>query len=222
MADTDDDAAGGDEDEKGLPPKDAKKDAKKKHRDNMLLIGVAVVGVILTFLIYRSNKAKASSSTSSTTSSALPTTAGYPLGGSSGDPYTQQALGSISDQLGQQTSALQGLVAAINNMGTGAGQSLQASPPAGTPAASAPPATPGYGYINLPGIGQSVILGELSPGGYSGYQVGGGAPVYFGNANAVSQGTGQETASNYAYTPVGFASLVSPTASSGGPLPGQH
>lgn len=220
MAD-DDETTGGDEDQRGLPPHDAKKDAKKKHRDNMILIGVAIVGVILTFLIYRSRQ----SSSTSTTATTSPPVSGTVAGGTGGDPYTQQALGSITNALGQQTSALQGISSLLTTLQSEVGQNVQASPPPSSspaPVAAAPPATPGYGYINLPGIGQSVILGYLGQGSYTGYEVGGGAPVYFGNAAGVSQGSAQETAGDYAYTPVQYAPLVSSSAAAGGPLPGQH
>lgn len=88
--------------------------------------------------------------------------------------------------------------------------------------APTPVASPGMGTINLPGIGQSIVLGQIGQGGsYTGYNVTGGAPVYFGNANAVSQGAGQETAGAYAYTPISYANLVSAGPSTEN-LPGAH
>jgi hypothetical protein len=84
------------------------------------------------------------------------------------------------------------------------------APPATMPVAAptpAAPATPGFGTINLPGIGQSIILGQI--GGSPGYSVGGGAPVYFGNANAVAQGPQAATPGSYAYVPASYGDLVS-------------
>jgi hypothetical protein len=190
-------------------------DAKKKHRDNMIYIGVALVGVILTFLIYRSNKAAQSASTTATTNPV--STAGLLAGGSgttnATDPYADAGINQLTQQGQAQTQALSGLTSLLQTLQSEVGQ-MQASPPAATPAAQTPPATPGYGYINVAGIGQSVILGNVGPGKqFTGYNVAGGAPVYFGNASNVAQGSAAEVPGSIAYTPVAYASLVgsSPT-----------
>lgn len=188
------------------------KDAKAKHHENLLYIGIALVGVIITFLIYRSQKANQASGTALSSS---PPVSGQVVGssGSSGtstDPYAEAGVNALQSQVQQQGQAISGFTALLNTLQSEVG-SMQASPPAAssTPTAAATPATPGYGYINLPGIGQSVILGQVGAGQtFSGYNVGGGAPVYFGNANGVAQGSAGEVAGNYAYTPVAYASLV--------------
>lgn len=193
------------------------KNAKGKHHENLLYIGIALVGVIITFLIYRSNKAAQASGTALTSS---PPVSGQVVGssGTSGtatDPYAEAGVNALTSQFQQQGQAISGLSSLLQTLQTEVG-SMQASPPAAAPVAAATPATPGYGYINLPGIGQSVILGQVTDSSqdFTGYNVGGGAPVYFGNANGVAQGAAGETQGNYAYTPVAYASLVGSGVSS--------
>lgn len=66
---------------------------------------------------------------------------------------------------------------------------------------------PGYGVIST-AQGPMVVLGEVSQ---PGYQVSGGAPVYFGNAQNLTQGDSLNSYPNYAYTPESYASFVSKT-----------
>lgn len=191
------------------------KDAKAKHHENLLYIGIALVGVIITFLIYRSNKqAQASGTALSSSPPVSGQVAGQGSGGTATDPYAEAGINALTSQFQQQGQAISGLSSLLTTLQSEVG-SMQASPPVTTPAAAAPAATPGYGYINLPGIGQSIILGQVGQGQtFSGYNVGGGAPVYFGNANGVAQGSQGEVAGNYAYTPVAYASLVGSSVSS--------
>jgi hypothetical protein len=79
------------------------------------------------------------------------------------------------------------------------------TPPATTPAAA--PKTPGYGTINT-AQGQMVWLG-VNQAGQPIYNVGGGAPVYFGNAQALATGAQYEKPGYDIYTPVSDAGLVS-------------
>jgi hypothetical protein len=44
------------------------------------------------------------------------------------------------------------------------------------------------------------------------YNVGGGAPVYFGNASALAQGAQYEQSGYDIYTPVGYSNQVAKTA----------
>lgn len=200
----------------GASPLGGKTDAKKKHHENLLYIGVALVGVILTFLIWRSNKS--STSSTATTGNPVPSSgllAGGSSGGTSTDPIAEAGLNTLTGQFQQDqasnASAFAGLQAALSNLTSEVG-SMQASPPTQAPAAQSPAATPGYGYINVTGIGQSVILGTVGQGQeFTGYNVAGGAPVYFGNASGAQQGAGAETPGAIAYTPVGYASLVGST-----------
>ena len=94
---------------------------------------------------------------------------------------------------------------------------LQATQAAGngTPAAAPAPApTPqfGQGLVDT-ALGPMVWLGVTGAGGSTAqdYQVGGGAPVYFGNAGALAQG-GTTQAGIDVYTPVGYENLVSQKA----------
>jgi hypothetical protein len=97
-----------------------------------------------------------------------------------------------------------------------------AAPPTANPAppsqaAPAPAASsyggPGYGVISINGQ-QFIELGQA--GKQLLYQVAGGAPVYFGDANGVSQGAEAEAYAAYhnqnVYTPIEFAPQVSATA----------
>ena len=95
------------------------------------------------------------------------------------------------------------------------------SPPSGS---NPPPATgttaknEGYGTITIGGK-QYAILGRA---GQEVYQVGGGAPVYFGNGNKVEQGSAAEAAAaksgGYAYTPIEYVSQIAakPTSEAAG------
>ena len=90
--------------------------------------------------------------------------------------------------------------------------SLQtAPPPAAPPPPQVPaPATPGYGLVNTV-KGLMIWLGLNQPGSPV-YNVGGGAPVYFGNANTLAQGAQYEQAGSDIYTPVGYQGQVAGTA----------
>ena len=73
---------------------------------------------------------------------------------------------------------------------------------------------PGYGTITIGGK-QYAILGRA---GSAVYQVGGGAPVYFGSANSIAQGSAAEAQAakngGYAYTPIEYASQIAKKATS--------
>lgn len=175
---------------------------------------VAAGGAAALFLAYKFIKSKqsASSSTAATlqpTSGPAPTTppqASVTLPG--GASYTGPASG-----LGSVLGAL------------GSGGTTTTTTPATPTAPSAPatptPTTPGYGVTTINGQ-QYVILGQAAPGSNP-YQVGGGAPVYFGNANNIAQGQAAEAAAasqgGYEYVPIAYASQVGATA--GAPAPGQ-
>jgi len=90
--------------------------------------------------------------------------------------------------------------------GTGtAPPSTGTAPPSTTPAASSSTATPGYGTVQT-AQGQMVWLGVDNPGSPI-YNVGGGAPVYFGNTQTLAQGP-PSAGNEDIYTPVGYAGLV--------------
>jgi IPT/TIG domain len=77
-----------------------------------------------------------------------------------------------------------------------------------------PPATAGYGVVTT-SQGQMIWLGTVTgPQTVTGFDVGGGAPIYYGNAQNLSTGPPSSFPADY-YTPVAYAGLVSktPTAS---------
>lgn len=101
------------------------------------------------------------------------------------------------------------------------------APPPTVPAppstGTAPPATqaqtPGYGLVQT-AQGEMVWLG-VNSAGQPIYNVGGGAPVYFGNASALATGAQYEQPGEDIYTPVGYEGLVAHnTATLGQPYVG--
>jgi hypothetical protein len=111
----------------------------------------------------------------------------------------------------------------------GGGSSTATAPPTtpSTPVAPAPPSTgtvppaaapvvpaasaPSYGLGTVQTAqGPMIWLGTTGPGGStsSDYQVGGGAPVFFGNASQLAIG-GTSQANEDVYTPVAYENLVS-------------
>jgi hypothetical protein len=116
-------------------------------------------------------------------------------------------------------SGLGGVLGALQQ-GTAPATTTTATPPP-PPTAPAAPSQPGYGVTTINGQ-QYVILGEAAPGSNP-YNVGGGAPVYYGNANNIAQGkaAAQQAASTggYEYVPIAYASQVGATP--GAPAPGQ-
>jgi hypothetical protein len=185
--------------------------------------GVAIGGLFVVlvggYLLIRSRKSSAASSTTQnatgTPATVYPTSSGITGDTNQGDYYAGilNQLNSNDTALSSQLTGLQtGITTAINGLTSVTNPSTGA-----TNTGSASGSQVGEGTIDLPGIGQSVILGQLnSADKVVGYNVGGGAPVYFGNANAVAQGLQYVQPNNFAYTPVQYESLVSPTATATG------
>lgn len=89
------------------------------------------------------------------------------------------------------------------------------SGPAGAPSGgggTGPAPTPGMGEVDT-ALGPMIWLGVTGPGGSTAgdFQVGGGAPVFFGNASSLAQG-GTQAAGVDVYTPVNYAGQVSAKA----------
>jgi hypothetical protein len=178
-----------------------------------IAIGGGIAALVGAYLIIRSRKSS-STATSSTTAAGGTAQTVYPTSsGITGDTNQGDYYAGILNQLNSNDSALSSQL-------TGLGTSITSAINAGTAAAN--PSTgatntgsasgssvPAYQTINLPGIGQADVLGQIGANGqYTGYNVGGGAPVYFGNANAVAQGPQGEQPGNYAYTPVQYQGLI--------------
>jgi hypothetical protein len=129
-------------------------------------------------------------------------------------------LSSIQQEIVNATIAAVGAPPSPPTSSTSTGSPTTATPPTSNPTSpttttsNPKPATgtsgqKGFGTIDIGGK-QYVILGEA---GKDVYQVGGGAPVYFGSANSIAQGSAAEQHATqnggYAYTPIEYANLVS-------------
>lgn len=183
---------------------------------------VAALGAgVLGFMYFR----KKSSSSSSTA----------PGGALTGQPnFSQQQEVQDFQIFSALTSAQQGSdlnflteVASLFAGGSSSGMGTSPAPPGtpnpGTPpqpvapappsTGTAPPATktPGYGTVQT-AQGQMIWLG-VNQAGQPIYNVGGGAPVYFGNAQALATGSQYEQPGEDIYTPVAYENLVSSNAS---------
>jgi hypothetical protein len=228
-----DDVEGKGDDEHEPPASGSKKAAapaaKRQHRDNLIIILVGVLGVIVTFLVYRKNQ---EASTTTTGTSAPATSTGTVAGGSSAsDPYADSMVEQLQGEQDASTSAIQGLQTMIGNLGS------ELSELGSGPSASSNPATqtPTYSWaitgINAADFPQTVSAAQLSanPTGYTalgyyggpgatdfqGAGVSGGAPVYaniFGGlAQGDSQGFSQVPAGTELYTPSQYAGNITGT-----------
>lgn len=220
--------AGGSAGGKPAPGSPADK-AKKQHRDNMLLIAVAVVGVIVTFLIYRSNKAAAASAGTLNPVPTSGTVAGS--SGSSSDPYADSMVESLGQQETANASALSGLGTLLGNLQTEiAGLGSGPGPAATNPATQTPTYGPPISGLNSADFAQDITFQQLqgSPGAYTpigyfsgndgtgfvGAQVSGGAPVYSGIFGGLAQGnTKVDPAGTELYIPSAYkGNIVGTTA----------
>lgn len=157
---------------------------KRQHRDNLVLIAVAIAGVILTYLVYRSRAA--SSSTTGTATSALPATTGTVTNAGATSAYGDQYLQALGQQITdtQQTqfaalaqsqsdamagfqAYLQNLANEISSLGSGPGatsppSSQTTSPPPNSPSSQAPTASGAQllGFTN-PATPVAAIGGQL-------------------------------------------------------------
>lgn len=113
-----------------------------------------------------------------------------------------------TDQTASGGNAVQ--ITVVTPGGSATGPSFTYAKPAtataatpGTPGAAAP-STAGYGVVPTK-QGTMIYLGTV---GGTGYEVGGGAPVYFGNATTLEVGNTNRQAGQDVYTPVAYASQV--------------
>jgi hypothetical protein len=178
----------------GTPAPGSPADQKKKqHRDNLVIIAVGIVGVIVTYLFYRSNKAAQAAATGTTSAtSTLPSTSGEVVGSGAGGG------GGYADQMAQQLAAqetangqaisglgtlLQTLSGEVADLQPGQGSTTTGSP------ASAGSVLPYIGPSSMPNIiqpgqytsSQFEQVGTETNGVYSGEEVAGGVPL-FGSA----------------------------------------
>lgn len=166
------------------------------------LLGAA--GLVVAVAAYVRSRQQAASSSSSTSPTATPSTSTVMPGSLA--PFTGSAGGGGSDMTGMSSILLQ-LEESISKLGDqqAAAPSPVTAPPTPTPS----PQTFGQGIVQT-ALGPMVWLGVTGAGGSTGadFQVGGGAPVYFGNAGSLAQGGTQQQGVDV-YTPVAYESLVS-------------
>jgi hypothetical protein len=167
----------------------------------MWIWGILFVVLIAVYLIHRKNQAAAAAATqqqASATSSNLGTvpvsnltTAAQPMPIQLGDTFVNT---SVPQSINVSPSTT------VNNQPPS--YSMQMAPP--------PAPSPAYGLVNT-AQGLMEWLG-VNKAGSPVYNVGGGAPVYFGNASALAQGAQYEQPGYDIYTPVGYAQQVAKTA----------
>ena len=172
-----------------------------------IVIGGGLAAAVVLYLILRS-RSSSSSSTQNSTAAATPV---YPtstdITGNTnfGDYYagllnSNQALANQVSQLGTD------LLSAINGQAGATNPSTGPTNNGSTSGTTTPDKTPGYGEVQT-AQGPMVWLGVVGPNSPI-YNVGGGAPVYFGNASNLATGPQYEHAGYDIYTPVSDASLV--------------
>ena len=191
----------------------------KKDYKTYIYIGVAVVGVIITYLIYSKTTGASSSTSGGSSGNQSPQSAPvvYSSGGGSGGQSAASAAGiaQIEQQLATMTSSNNGT--STSGLTSSVPTSYPGYPmiPTSSPTSISTPTT---NSASLPPIintaqGQMYVLGGgstkyNSPGSNS-YEVYGGAPVYFGNAQNLAQGSQAANQPNaYAYTPVQYGSQI--------------
>lgn len=178
---------------------------------------LVVGGVAAAYLLYTRVRAKsAAASTSSTTAAPAPSA----TDSTSSDQATAMAIEQGAQQQAQsnaqlaqtiqsnEAAAFANLEAQIAQMFPSGGSgtsSTSTTPPTSSTTPAPPPSSPGMGIVQT-NLGPMVWLGVW---GQAHYNVGGGAPVYFGNAQNLNQGSQYEIAGNDIYTPVAYAGLVS-------------
>jgi hypothetical protein len=165
----------------------------KAHKPEAAL-GGAGLGATL-YLAYRQRKAAAAAGGSSTAATTA-ANASYAMPQSTADTTQSDAFSGIEDQV----VGLQSALLALQNP---AAPAAPTTPAPATPAAAAAPAQVGFGEVDT----SQGPMDWLGVWGQPIYQVGGGAPVYFGNATTLAQGNpmpGQDV-----YTPVANSGLVS-------------
>lgn len=168
----------------------------KTHKPEAALGGVGVAATI--FLALRARSANASGTSAANQSTAYPASSVLPV--STADTTQSDAFSGIEDQVVGLQSALLALQSPT------APTSTMTVPPATAPTPAAPAAAApnqGYGEVDT----AQGPMDWLGVWGQPTYQVGGGAPVYFGNASSLAQGNPQ--AGEDVYVPVAYQSLIS-------------
>ena len=136
-------------------------------------------------------------------------------------PYPANYGGGTTPVYVLPQGALGGNTGAETGIGGGVTSGQSGTPAAGTPTTDTPTtdthAATGPQTISIGGTQYDILGLAANPQ----YQVYGGAPAFFGNANSVAQGPAAQQAAvsggGYVYTPATYSNLVYPT---GGQPPG--
>jgi hypothetical protein len=219
-------------DDKSVPPKGKDKDKK------WIIIG-AVGTIVVAYLAYRDRAA--SSSTATTTPAATTatdtgtsdgTSSGYGSGNGSGGGLSTAIAGLTTSLQAQQaadaanqattstslatlTSAIASVQAEVAGLNPPSAATSPAASTAATPtAASTAKASTGYGQTTIGGKVYDIlgIMSGNSPQDYSGYNVSGGAPVYFqAGSQAPQQGVSEAVVGAQVLTPAIYGANISTT-----------
>jgi len=95
----DDDAS-----DSGSPGKQTANEEKKHTKQQRIIIGVAIAGVIATLLILRRSSSSATANPTNTATSAYPYSSGYGIDPSTGIPYVDEMTGNTSGVAGSGLS----------------------------------------------------------------------------------------------------------------------
>jgi hypothetical protein len=189
---------------------DEDKGKKKISKTTWIYLGLAGGALVLTYLIYEHSKQGSSSGPSSSQISGATVSPGaeiaVPTSGSTYEPGTE--MQAYQQGIQDAISLLQA------QPGTGAEGSAATTPSTSSGSGTSSATSPSSSSTNYPPIidtvkGPMYVLGP-GPDGPNDYHVYGGAPVYFGNANQLAQGTADQWSNGqfYAYTPVQYKSLI--------------
>lgn len=164
----------------------------------MLMYGVPVVAALALFVVLRSKSSTPSTATASGTTSASDTAVGV-------------------GQLASFENALQGQIASLAaSLPATSGTTAVAPAPNPTPSTPTPstapaPTSAGFSTTSIGGMTYDLLGINTQGGGYNGYEVGGGAPVYFlapGSTTPV-QGKSQDVAGAQVLVPSIYSTEVS-------------
>lgn len=158
---------------------------EKKHtKQQRMLIVIGIVSLVLVYVMMRRSSSQGNAGQTAAQQSALAAYEAQLASQSYGSQNPSYGSPGSDPVLMQMLQTLQGLQSEVATM----------QPSSASPQATAPPVGPnqGMGLVNTPG-GPMDWLGTVTqgPGGltYSGYEVGGGVPVLFGNVDSMSEGT---------------------------------
>lgn len=171
-----------------------------------------LVAVLALYLSYRKKQAAAAAAAQQNTSlssnlGTVPvsnlTTAAQPMPIQMGDTFVSTTVPNTVNVSPSTT---------INNPQPPSAAMPPAPPPAPSPATNVVPAAPNYGYGLVNTVQGLMAWLGVNTAGSNIFNVGGGAPVYFGNASALAQGGQYEKPGQDIYTPVGYSSQIASTA----------